>query len=446
MTAQRSSDRADTQTLPETIGKYQVRDLIGRGAMGAVYLGHDPFIDRPVAIKVCAIDMGETDVSHELARKMYLNEAQAAGALDNRNILRVFDAGDANGKPYIVMEYVDGADTLKSYTKPDELLPIKDVVRLMHQCADALDYAHRRGVLHRDIKPANLILSKEGEIKIGDFGIAQRTQSDKTQLMGGMGTPMYMSPEQARDEILTNQTDLYSLGVVMYELLTGRPPFKPSTLAGMVNKIINEEPAPVREVRPDVPESVAKIVARAMQKELRNRYRTGAEMAAELAKLINEFERPPSELTNEQKFETVRALKFFNNFSDDEIEEVIEASSWEHFKSGDHLITEGNLDQSFFLIVWGDVSVVIGDTEIGRLTSGDCVGELGYLSRVKRTASVTATGNVTALKIDSNIMEWASLPCQMRFSKAFQQILIERLSKTSLNLAACIGGRRQSQA
>lgn len=430
------------QDLPEKIGKYAVRGLIGRGAMGAVYLGHDPYIDRLVAIKVCSIDMGDAEGSRELARKLYLNEAQAAGALDNPNILRIFDAGDADGKPYIVMEYVDGADTLRTYTKRDKLLPIKDVVRLMHQCADSLDYAHRRGVLHRDIKPANLILSKEGEIKIGDFGIAQRTHSDRTQLMGGMGTPMYMSPEQARDETLTNQTDIYSLGVVMYELLTGRTPFKPASLAALVGKIMTETPPPVRKLRPDVPEAVANIVARAMEKELKNRYKTGAEMAADLAKLMNDSG-PPSELTEAQKFEAARSLKFFNDFSDDEIREVLEASSWEQFRTGDNIITEGTSEKSFFLIVSGDVSVLIGDTEIGRLTTGDCVGELGYLSKVKRTASVTATGDVTAIKVDSNILEWASLPCQMRFSKTFQQILIERLSRTSLDLASCIGRGQQ---
>jgi serine/threonine protein kinase len=433
------------QDLPEKIGKYEVRSLIGRGAMGAVYLGHDPFIDRPVAIKVCAIGMGEADVSEEIARKLFFNEAQAAGSLDNPNILRIFDAGDANGKPYIVMEYVDGADTLRSYTKPGKLLSIKEVLRLMHQCAESLDYAHRRGVLHRDIKPANLILSKEGEIKIGDFGIAQRTQSEKTQVMGGMGTPMYMSPEQARDDTLTNQTDIYSLGVVMYELLTGRPPFKPSSIATLVGKITSEDPTPVGKIRPDLSEALAKVVARAMEKEPKNRYKSGAEMAADLAKLMKDSERPHSELTEKQKFEAARGLKFFNDFSDDEIHEVLEASSWEHYRSGDRIITEGVLEQSFFLLVSGEVSVLIGDTEIGRLTNGDCIGEIGYLSKVKRTASVVATGNVSALKVDSNIMEWASLPCQMRFGKAFQQILVERLSKTSLNLAACIGGRQRSR-
>lgn len=433
------------QKLPKKIGKYEVRSLIGRGAMGAVYLGHDPFIDRPVAIKVSEIDMSQEDSPNDRARKMFFNEAQAAGALDNPNILRIYDAGDANGKLYIVMEYVDGADTLRSYTKPDKLLPIKEVVRLIHQCAKSLDYAHHRGVLHRDIKPANLILSKGGEVKIGDFGIAQQIHTEKTQLIGQMGTPMYMSPEQARDDVLTNQTDLYSLGVVLYELLTGRAPFHDATtLAALINKIITEEPTPVRKIRKEVPEALAKIVARAMEKKLDKRYETGAEFAADLAELMEVSGRPISELSEEQKFEAVRSLTFFSEFSDDEIFEVLEVCSWEQYTDGDQIISEGALEQSFFVIVSGDVSVRIGDTEISQLTTGDCIGELGYLSKVKRTASVIATGDVSALKVDSNLMEWASLPCQMVFSKAFQQTLINRLSKTNLSLASSIGAGQKS--
>ncbi len=429
---------------PAKIGKYEVRSLIGRGAMGAVYLGHDPFIDRPVAIKVCEIEVNDEEAPTELARKMFFNEAQAAGALDNPNIVRIYDAGDANGKPYLVMEYIEGADTLKSYTRSDNLLPIKEVLRLMHQCAEGLDYAHRRGVLHRDIKPANLILSKDREVKIGDFGVAQRTHSDKTQLIGQMDTPMYMSPEQARDDTLTNQTDLYSLGVVMYELLTGRAPYhKVTTLAGLINKIVTEDPTPIRKIRSDLPEALAEIVTRAMEKRLDKRYKTGAEIAADIAKLLEE-PGPPSELTEEQKFEAVRGLNFFKDFSDDEILEVLEASTWEQYKRGDRIITEGAIDHSFFVIVSGDVSVLIGDTEITKLSTGDCIGELGYLTKIKRTASVVATSEVTVMKVDSNIMEWASIPCQMCFNKAFQQTLVERLARTNLSLASSLSAGQKS--
>lgn len=213
-----------SETL-EKVGKYEILGVAGRGGMGTVFIGHDPFIDRRVAIKVCPV-VNPDDTDSRLTRKMFFNEAQSAGVLDNPNILRVFDAGEVDGDPYIVMEYVEGAETLKDYCKPQKIIPVAQAVRIFHQCAKALDHAHRRGVTHRDIKSANIMLNAEGEPKIGDFGIAQRAVSDSTQVMGMFGSPTYMSPEHARDDDLTHQTDLYSFGVVMYEVLAGRPPFR----------------------------------------------------------------------------------------------------------------------------------------------------------------------------------------------------------------------------
>ena len=209
---------------PQKVGKYEILGIAGRGRMGTVFIGHDPFIDRQVAIKVCPVD-DPGDTSSRLARNMFLNEAQSAGVLDNPNNLRVFDAGEVDGDSYIVMEFVEGAQTLKDYCTEEKRLPVAQAVWILHQCAKALDYAHRRGVTHRDIKSANIMLNVEGEPKIGDFGIAQRAVSDATQVMGMFGSPTYLSPEQARDDDLTSQTDIYSFGVVMYEVLAGRRHF-----------------------------------------------------------------------------------------------------------------------------------------------------------------------------------------------------------------------------
>jgi len=420
---------------PDKIGKYEILGVAGRGAMGEVYIGHDPFIDRKVAIKVCSMNDADT-TNARIARKMFFNEAQAAGQLDNPNILRVYDAGEANGEPYIVMEYVEGGDTLRNYCTPDNLLPMEKVVRIMYQCAKALDYAHRRGVTHRDIKPANLMLTREGEPKVGDFGIAQRLHTDTTQVMGTFGSPRYMSPEQARDEMLSNQTDLYSLGVVMYELLAGKPPFSSRAIPNLIRMILHEEPPPLKQARSDVPDSLVAIINKAMAKDTAERYKTGAEMAADLAAVFDRLSKPrEEELTEEQKFAAVRPLHFFNDFSDSELEEVLAASTWVRFGEGEALIEEGDTEEAFYVIVSGDVSVIIGGREIGTLTKGDCVGEMGYLARIKRSASVVARGDVSTIKIDSSLMEWASIPCQMRFHKVFQQTLIERLAQTSMALA-----------
>lgn len=420
---------------PKSIAKYQILDLLGRGAMGTVYLAHDPFIDRKVAIKVCVLDQTGDPEQDKLSHRMFFNEAQAAGALDHPNILHIYDAGESGGEPYIAMEYVEGAKTLQGHCKPDMLLPVASVVRLMFQSAKALDYAHRRGVVHRDIKPANLMITEDGDVKIGDFGIAQRLQSDKTQLMGTFGSPLYMSPEQVSDEPVGPLTDLYSLGVVMYELLVGEPPYQARGLANLISKIVTEPTPSTRQKRPEVPESVDRIVTRAMEKHAVKRYQSGAEMAADLARVFTELNRKPSELSDEEKFKAARSLTFFNEFSDAELQEVLDVSTWIHFSGGRKVIEEGKQEQSFYVIAYGDASVSIGGRTIARLGKGDCLGELGYLSKTQRTATVTTVSDSLLLRVDAELMEWASIPCQMRFNKTFQATLIERLRRTSRELA-----------
>ena len=425
---------------PKKIGKYSILDVAGRGAMGVVYVGHDPFINRKVAIKVCSSSQDPEDDKEMVAtraKRIFFNEAQAAGTLDHPNILRVYDAGEGDdGEPYIVMEYVPGGATLKPNCDPENLLPIPEVIEIGHKCAKALDYAHRRGVLHRDIKPANIMVNEEGEPKIGDFGIAQQMHADGTQLMTAVGSPRYMSPEQASDETLNGQTDLYSLGVTLYELLAGRPPYDANALAALMLAITTKDPIPIRSVRPEIPEELAEVVHRAMARSLAERYQTGGEMAEALARLLDHVTRPAaSVLSPEEQFARARELPFFNDFSDSELEEVLEVGSWESFTPGTALITQGSREQSFFVIATGDVSVSVDGKEVGVIDKGECVGELGYLAPVDRTASVVARSDVGAIKIDAALMEWASIPVQLRFSKAFQQTLIRRLTDTTRALA-----------
>ncbi len=418
---------------PEKIGKYKIVDVAGSGAMGDVYVGYDPFIDRAVAIKVCTHNDGSD--SARVARKLFVNEAQAAGALDHPNILKIYDAGEENGQPFIVMEYIAEARTLRSYCTPENLLPIPLVIQVVRQCAEALEYAHGRGVLHRDIKPANVMLTRDGQVKIGDFGIAKRMTTDDTETRRMVGSPRYMSPEQVNSENVTNQTDLYSLGVSMYELLTGKPPFTARGLSQLIMMIRCEEPKPLRARRPEVPESLEAIVKRAMEKSLEWRYQSGAEMASDLTSVYEKIQQQAIILSPEQRFSAARRLRFFGEFSDSELREVLDAASWEQFSSGDHVIIEAGLDQSLFILVTGEVTISVADRAVGTLGEGDCVGELSYLSNSKRSASIIAIDDVTALRIDSALLDWASIPVQMRFNKSFQQVLIERLARTTFELA-----------
>ncbi len=419
----------------EKIGKYEISDLLGRGAMGTVYLAHDPFADRDVAIKLCIFDQDEDPGANRLIRKLFFNEAHTAGALDHPNILRVFDAGEEDGQPYIVMEFVQDAETLKPYVDGDNLLPVRNVVEIVYQCAKALDYAHRRGVVHRDIKSTNIMLTRDGTAKLADFGIAQYAQADQTQVMGMLGSPRYMSPEQAREEDVNHQTDLYSLGVVCYELLTGRAPYVARGFTGLIQKILNEEPISVRELRPEIPEALAATVTKAMAKDTAERYRDAQEMAIDLAGAFHQLGRPPEELSEDSKYESARELEFFASFSDSEVREVVEACAWERFEHGDSIVSEGSLEHAFYVVVSGEVGVSKRGKQIAVLSRGESFGEMGFVARSERSATVTALEQTTLLKINSSLMEQASMTCQLRFNQAFLQTVVARLARTSDDLA-----------
>ena len=421
--------------IPEKLGKYEVISCVGRGSMGVVYAGHDPYADRKVAIKVCTIGEDDDSQSSRLKRKLFFNEAHATGSLEHPSILSVLDAGEDADQPYIVLEYLDGGDTLKSYVDKDKLLSVGRVVEIIYQCAKALDYAHRRGVIHRDIKATNIMLTADGRVKLYDFGIAQFSAGDQTQLIGLLGSPRYMSPEQAREEPVTSQTDIFSLGIVAYELLTGNAPFAANGLSKLMNQILHDTPAPIRDIRPEVPRELEQIIAKSMAKELGARYQTGQDLASDLASVFSQLEHVPEPPAAEGKFTTVRKLSFFNEFTDEEISEVIEAADWKQFQSLDSIVDEGTLEHSFFVIASGDVAVVKNAKQISTLSKGDCFGEMSYVSKTQRSASIVAIGDVELLRIDAALMEQASTATQLRFNQIFLRTLIERLTSTSEELA-----------
>jgi len=267
---------------PQRLGRYVIQRRIGRGAMGAVYLGKDPRINRPVAVKAIPIEKEFEDDELKEARLRFYREAESAGRLTHPNIITVFDAGEDKGLAYIAMEYVPGTP-LKEFTDPKRLLAPKRALELCAATAEALDYAHNQGVIHRDIKPANLLYNpKDGSLKISDFGVARMTDNNRTKTGIVLGTPMYMSPEQLGAENLTGLSDLFSLGVTLYELLVGEVPFRASNIAVLMTKITSEDPAAVSTRRAGIPPSVDAVLAKALAKKPKDRFSCGAEMAIAL--------------------------------------------------------------------------------------------------------------------------------------------------------------------
>jgi serine/threonine protein kinase len=427
--------------LPEKIGKYEIIRVAGEGNMGIVYLARDPFENRDVAIKVCRIPEGSDAELRKMTRKIFFNEAHSAGSLKHPNILKVYDAGEENDQPYIVMEYVEGGETLKTYTVPENLLPAKTVVEIFYQCAKALDYAHRHGVIHRDIKPTNIMRTADGNVKIADFGVAHNATGESTQVMGVMGSPRYMSPEQIQEHDLTNKTDLYSLGIVAFELLTGKAPFLGKSIPELIRKILDQPAPPVRTLKPDLSPRLEEILIRVLAKNPAKRFGSGQEMASELASVFGQLEDVErlgdtvEMLTRTKQLRLARGLDFFDEFSDDELDEMVHACSWQSYAAGESIIREGADDRAFFILAEGDVEVSIKDKPIVTLPEGACFGEMGYLTKTRRTATVTAKDKVNVLKIDATLLDQTSMACQLRFNQGFLKILLARLAQTSGHLA-----------
>jgi serine/threonine-protein kinase len=267
-----------------TLGRYEVIRELGQGAMGTVYLGRDPKINREVAIKTLNLHDVEPDQLKEVKARFF-REAEAAGRLNHPHIVTIYDAGEEHDLAYMAMEFLDGKD-LSAHCSAKKLLPFADVLQIAADVADALAYAHKNDVVHRDIKPSNLMLQKNGKIKVTDFGIARVINSSQTQTGTILGTPSYMSPEQVSGDRVKGASDLFSLGVVCYELFSGQKPFVGDSLGALMHNIANVKYSPLKKVKPGLPESCYTIVRKLLKKEIRDRYRNATEAADALRKCI----------------------------------------------------------------------------------------------------------------------------------------------------------------
>jgi len=272
----------------EKVGRYQVRELLGEGAMAKVFKAYDPDIDRELAIKFLKSQLRGDSEYHI----RFLREAKGAGVLSHPNIVTVYDVGDDGGHPYIAMELIEGG-SLADLLQTKKLLPVKTVVEVVIQLVKALDYAHKKGIVHRDVKPGNIMMIRDTTtIKVADFGICRIDQSEATQATQAgsvLGTPNYMSPEQVLGEKVDSRSDLFSAGVVLYQLLTGHLPFDGETLISVAYKITKTEPPSIDKERPDIPLSLRRIVERSLKKQPEKRFQTGEEFAAALAGVAREM-------------------------------------------------------------------------------------------------------------------------------------------------------------
>jgi len=285
----------DMDTKP-TLGRYQVVNELGRGAMGVVYKGEDPKIHRTVAIKTVRLSDFDEDMVGEM-KERFFREAESAGLLTHPNIVTIYDAGEEHDLAYIAMEFLKGHD-LDEYTKKEHLLPMRETISIVAQVADALDYAHGKGIVHRDIKPANIMMLDETrEVKVTDFGIARITASSKTKTGVILGTPSYMSPEQVAGRKVDGRSDIFSLGVVLFELIAGKKPFAGEDMTSLMYKVAREKHPSIRSINPKTPPVMEKIIDKALEKDPEKRYQKAGQMAEHLKMVLARIDELQSKKT-----------------------------------------------------------------------------------------------------------------------------------------------------
>jgi serine/threonine protein kinase len=433
-------NRSD-HTIPDYIGKYQVMRKLGDGATSEVFLCHDEFAKRDVAVKVVWRDRIGDPGQGKVHRKLFVTEASLAGKLAHPHIVQIYDAVVAGGSSYIVMEYVPGG-TLEHYCTPENLLPIDKVVEIVFKCTRALDFAHHLGITHRDIKPTNILLATEDttDIKICDFGAAIMATSGDTTQVTGIGSPAYMSPQQVREQQLDHRTDVYSLGVVMYQLLTGTLPYQGKNNFSMMYQITSVEAPPPSSHRRDVLPSLDAIVKKAMAKAVEDRYQTWEEFSIALADALRskDLTARTQEVADSEKFSTLRAMPFFAEYTDAELWEVVRISAWEDAVPGKVVIKEGDAGDFFCILASGEVKVTKKQKLLNILSAGECFGEMAYLSRAtnERSADVSTMSPSRIITIRCDDLENASDACRHRFDRAFMDILVERLTMANNRLTA----------
>ena len=424
-------------TLPARIGKYAVRRKLGEGATSEVFLAHDPFLDREVAIKRVRASLPTDTRDLAFQRRFFASEAALVGRLQHPNVVRILDAVADEHTPYLVMEYVPGG-TLRRHCRPDQLLPLAQVVEIGFKCAKALEYCWRQGLVHRDVKPANILCLREGErlaeLKITDFGSAFDRGSDHTQVYR-VGSLAYMSPEQLDGDTLDCRSDMFSLSAVLYHLVAGRPPFDAADQMAIMNQIHHATPPPLTGLRAGVSPRLQAVIEAGLAKRREDRPADWEAFARQLSELVSGHHVPRSTLQgvlDSERFNLLRPLEFFAGFGDVELWEVVHRATWQRHPYGAALYRKGDEGSSFHIITEGQVEVYRDGRKVAVLGAGTSVGEMAYLApnpqlRIHTADVLVSQQTTTTVAFTPAALQQLSLPTRSLFDRAFIQVLVRRL-------------------
>jgi len=408
------------------IGKYEVVKLLGKGATGTVYHAKDSFSGREVALKTIEPEVFQDPEFGTVYRQQFLNEASLAGKLKHPHIVGILDAVVQENSGYIAMELLSGGE-LSQHSKPGKLLPVEDVLQIGFKCCGALDYAFKEGIVHRDIKPANLMLASGTNVKIADFGAAYLRKSHAVQT-ASMGSPYYMSPEQIRGDTLTFHSDMYSLGVVLYELLTGNRPFTADKMEALLKKIQEQPPAPPTKLRADLPREIDNILFRALAKTPEQRYKTWHDFSIELSTLGDKM-MPLGVIPDSEKYVALKKVPMLSGLSDAELWELALAGKWTEVAAKKTIVKENEKGVSFFLVGKGQVKVTLKGRLLNTLDERECFGEMAYIrgGDIPRHATVESVTDLLLAEFDPQTLAKMSLSAQLHLTRALVRNLVDRL-------------------
>jgi eukaryotic-like serine/threonine-protein kinase len=416
------------------IGKYDIRRQLGKGATGTVYLAVDTFSGKEVALKVIEPEVFKDPDFGAVYRSQFLNEASLAGKLRHPYIVGILDAVVQEDSGHIAMEVVSGGD-LSQHVSADTLLPVADVLQIGFKCCGALAYAFNEGIVHRDIKPANIMIAQGTEVKIADFGAALLRKAQSVQT-ASIGSPYYMSPEQLEEAPLTHHSDMYCLGVVLYELLTGQRPFMAESLQMLVQKILHQEPAPPSSLRPELPKEIDRVVLRALGKKPQFRYETWDDFALALSD-VGKLVLPPDAIMDSEKYVALKRVEMLANLSDAELWELTHAGRWTRLAAKLAIVRENEPGKSFFFLAQGQVKVTLEGHLLNTISEGESFGEMAYIrgGEMPRHATVESMTAILLAEFEPEALGKMSLGAQLQLTRALVRNLVDRLELANARLA-----------
>ena len=412
----------------ERIGKYQLESIIHQGKYRTIYKAFDPFLERDVAVKVSQFpDEKDGEENSQQLRNSFFLETRAVGQLQHPNIVSVYDAGVGDRQTFIVMEYID-AQSLASMINAKQEIPVSKAIDIAFKCCKALEYAHSKNVVHRDIKPANILITTDGNVKIVDFGVAKVRSEIDTFTSGLFGSPLYMSPEQIEEQEVGPSTDLYALGAVLYEMLTGNRVYEADNVHTLMYKILNEKPKSLAACGVEHAEKIQPVIDQALKKERDHRYPAAADFAVAIRSVDIALRYEESEIIKQVNADQAGMLGFFKDFDQKQLSEFVDLATWLRISQNETIISAGEIDQTFYVIVGGKAIVYKLNEPVKTLNEGDCFGEVGLLRNENSITSIIANSDMLLMKLTTSDLDKMSTTLQAQFYKAVAHSLVKRLA------------------